>query len=924
MFRWQTPPADSADGQAVAVFRFAAEHAAGPLTLSLDLEGAAEAVPPPLQLEGDAAGSVAPLPVAERRFRYNLEVPPATNAHQDDEWAVTLAGSADGTVPPCRAILRRTAWSLDTTLLDGQRGPEGLAPQTRAALLWHGWGRYQRLVGLKRFGGLSGCDVVVFQPMLRKIAGEAPPSRRRGDAGQHAWGSHLVVKTGVRPKVRAEWDRFNQFLTDRLHPFMARSEVFLDVQPPGPAAVPAQATLIGSFLGGNLMQVEPLEYILRNATDPEACLTVLERLFAVTEPWYAGAAFQPLARWQWVFGGQVAEDHGEIRPPEEDGKLKLRLFSKFDLTEEADLARYVKGLSWDPAFITSRHLVDHLLARDGLIHRLLKLPVRFSLTHGDLHPRNVLADGDNVWLLDFGETGVATPTLFDFAKLEVYLRLWCLDLSPAAKDLDAGSAKLERHLLDVMLGITSGQGAMSRLAAMIGARPRLLRKVAACITWIRQRAMAYTQGGPERIDYLAVLYLTVLGTLPYAAKERDKPANYRLLMTLACLLEDLLCRLLGLPPFERGRQSLDHKLLLTADWLRAPNAPARAAYLMHRRDGRLALPFLAATRGVMQSQFHHLDVFDHTLLVLANLEALLDDPVGMLRHPQRFRERVAAGLRAQRLPLEIQRHGGACAHQPQVHDLEPLLATVGHWFRERWLPPAVQLPLKWCALLHDVGKPASRCVQVDGQGRRRVQFRGHEAYSAFLASEHLRHWFPDEAVAERLDGWIRRHHLHHNLMMRFFTGDAAGTQRLAALRQEVLKGQNRGELGQLFQYLGPNNPDLRQPDSDVPILLLHGFADMAACDGPESDLDLGQVAEANLILLAGCVRFQEQAGRKRAEERAGAALRRLGLPPGRLYGEVKKRLVEGLLAQAGDPEDEALFRQAQELAAQVPDPQGAR
>ena len=48
--------------------------------------------------------------------------------------------------------------------------------------------------------------------------------------------------------------------------------------------------------------------------------------------------------------------------------------------------------------------------------------------------------------------------------------------------------------------------------------------------------------------------------------------------------------------------------------------------------------------------------------------------------------------------------------------------------------------LKWCALIHDVGKPGTRIVDKEGH----VHFHGHPEYGLQLLSRHLIHLFPPE------------------------------------------------------------------------------------------------------------------------------------------------------------------------------------
>jgi putative nucleotidyltransferase with HDIG domain len=104
-----------------------------------------------------------------------------------------------------------------------------------------------------------------------------------------------------------------------------------------------------------------------------------------------------------------------------------------------------------------------------------------------------------------------------------------------------------------------------------------------------------------------------------------------------------------------------------------------------------AIPELHALRGVEQSDFHHLDVWGHTLLALDAVAALERDPAGALGE---HAEAVAAVL-AEPLADEMSR---------------------GH-------------ALRLGALLHDVAKPRTRAVTDAG----RVTFLGHDEQGAEMS-----------------------------------------------------------------------------------------------------------------------------------------------------------------------------------------------
>jgi poly(A) polymerase len=115
----------------------------------------------------------------------------------------------------------------------------------------------------------------------------------------------------------------------------------------------------------------------------------------------------------------------------------------------------------------------------------------------------------------------------------------------------------------------------------------------------------------------------------------------------------------------------------------------------------VVLPELEALKGVEQSRYHHLDVYGHTLEVLARTIALQADPGEVFgeEHAQ-----ALAALLAEPLADGLTR-GGA---------------------------------LRWGALLHDSAKPLTRGVAPDlKRARMRVTFIGHDVVGADLAEEVL-------------------------------------------------------------------------------------------------------------------------------------------------------------------------------------------
>lgn len=93
------------------------------------------------------------------------------------------------------------------------------------------------------------------------------------------------------------------------------------------------------------------------------------------------------------------------------------------------------------------------------------------------------------------------------------------------------------------------------------------------------------------------------------------------------------------------------------------------------------VPELARGVGMEQPDFHHLDVFHHSLAALGFMEEILADP-------ERFYPECAGRI------------------------------------REYLAQPGMRVRLKWAALLHDLGKPVTKAIREDKGGR--VTFYGHD------------------------------------------------------------------------------------------------------------------------------------------------------------------------------------------------------
>ncbi len=132
-------------------------------------------------------------------------------------------------------------------------------------------------------------------------------------------------------------------------------------------------------------------------------------------------------------------------------------------------------------------------------------------------------------------------------------------------------------------------------------------------------------------------------------------------------------------------------------------------------DGLLPflLPELYRGEGVEQPEFHHLDVFGHSFLALKMMEQIIADP-------RRFFPGNGAALLTNYLHLDN----------------------------------AVRC-LKWAALLHDVGKPATRAILTSETGR--VTFYRHDEEGARIFRQFAERGRWSRADIERTGGLIGMH-----------------------------------------------------------------------------------------------------------------------------------------------------------------------
>jgi putative nucleotidyltransferase with HDIG domain len=253
------------------------------------------------------------------------------------------------------------------------------------------------------------------------------------------------------------------------------------------------------------------------------------------------------------------------------------------------------------------------------------------------------------------------------------------------------------------------------------------------------------------------------------------------------------------------------------------------------RLGLLAavLPELSALHDVEQSHFHHLDVYGHTLEVLRGqieLETRLEETFGELAGPLR----------------EV-------LDEPFADDLTRMQA------------------LRFGALLHDIGKPATRGIRPDG----RVTFIGHDAVGEEMVRALCRRLRTSERLSRLLEG-VTRHHL----VLGFLVHERPLDRRT------------------VYRYLKHTSP------VEVEVTLL-SCADRLATRGKNADRAIAAHLELARELMAEALAWRAS-GPPRPPLRGDELAAELGIEPGPELGRLLAELEEAAFVGEAGTRDQAL------------------
>jgi poly(A) polymerase len=249
---------------------------------------------------------------------------------------------------------------------------------------------------------------------------------------------------------------------------------------------------------------------------------------------------------------------------------------------------------------------------------------------------------------------------------------------------------------------------------------------------------------------------------------------------------------------------------------------------------RAVLPELSDLHDVEQSHYHHLDVYEHTLEVLA-------------------------------MQVDLEGRLGTIFDAPDAARLERVLTE----------PLADELTrgqaLRFGALLHDIGKPATRATRPDG----RITFMGHDRLGEEMVRSICRRLRTSDRFASFLEGLTR-----HHLVLGFLVHERPLDRR------------------QVYRYLARTTP------VEVEVTLL-SCADRLATRGRRAE----EATEAHLDLarelMHAALDWREH-GSPTVPIRGDELARELGIEPGPELGRLLAELTEAAYAGEVVTRDDAV------------------
>jgi hypothetical protein len=573
-------------------------------------------------------------------------------------------------------------------------------------LRFHAYQKYDQITFVKKYtDGFSGALTLAFVPKtIDSVRDSENPSEDHSsfEPIRRRWTKPRLVKISRAASALREYEASRRYVGETLNGLSIHPDHHLVVSGPTEKTATKASdtsgerygTLISSYMGPHSpLEFRRMDIYLRSSVTEEAVASLVQRVFDGLGGWHDAFVMREI-------------DH------------YTTLTDKLDFYVDGDAVSRKRGI--DEILVDFRNhwkegkeLPSQPLMK--LLHKLKSTKTRWSVIHGDLQPRNIFVDDNGTpWFLDFEHTGEG-PTLFDHAVFELHTRTCLLSYRAVSPDLAERTVIFERKLMESLWSMNMDVPSIVETIRPVTSNSALeIETVVNTIVGIRRSVAPYSVGGPLRIDYLSLLYLASLKWLRRIAGKSIESVRH--IISLTYVLEDVLLRHFMLTDQDdvtaaRRIEGRSKTIPFGFNFL-AGHATSRLRYFFDQPYAERYFPEITRLRGIVQPLVHHLDVFDHTLLVLENLESEFD--VGFPNWVDVMAETLSSDPLLQRVVTFLR-------------------GETGNTF------------LKWVALFHDAGK-----YDAWDYNRERIQHLGHERRSRVIAAEFFSHNPIEDKIADEV------------------------------------------------------------------------------------------------------------------------------------------------------------------------------
>ncbi len=439
------------------------------------------------------------------------------------------------------------------------------------------------------------------------------------------WSKTFLIKYGDKKIIDKEYERFEKFIAPHFGMFIPHCIENLNVSSCSDKIRLIESTdhqiqsdelinamIISDFIGSNaFLDFQIFEEWYISSHQNKSISAALNKIYELLSVWHKNSNLKSLGDW-------INEIEGDIPIFIKEPKNKVKN-ENFDKTRYFNFRNFAKN--------------DDDIRFKEIKNCISNLQCNYSAVHGDLHIRNIFIDSqENPWLIDFEKVNNTSPTLFDFARLEINLRFWTIKFSEFVVDFFHFAYEFETKLLEYFIGLIPSMYFVKELSDRHSIPYEPLLQLAESIITIRNNAKRYINDSLFKIDYTAVLYLTGLCSYKYFANTDENPIqNSDLVLSMTMSAEDFLLSYFKINlknnKIDLNLSRTDNvfsKSVMSFYFMAGKDISKKVKYFFEQKYAEYYLPEITSLNGIPQGEYHTLNALDHTIEVIEYIEIFLN------------------------------------------------------------------------------------------------------------------------------------------------------------------------------------------------------------------------------------------------------------------------------------------------------------